>query len=514
MGSIFIKNKFASWLLAMLRIVIGWHFLFEGMSKLVNTTWTAKAYLEGSRWIFGDLFRLMASGDTSMWIIDNANTFGLILIGLALILGLFTRFASWSGVALLALYYVAYPPFSDFSFGTPSEGNYLVVNKNLIELFALAFLAITGSGQFFGLDLLRKKKKKIAAQGGEEMTDKPDVPESNGRRELLKGLAGVPVLAIFSGAFIKHLSEPATDTISGATIKVDYKGLEDLSGKLPQGKLGNLNVTKMIMGCNLIGGWSHARDLIYADTLFKAYNNDKKIIETYYLAEQAGINTNFMVTRYYPVFNKYKKVYNSNMQSICQAILPEKDFFSDIKVAVDSGATAVYIQGNVGDSFCMNGKFDELFKAIDHIKKQGLMAGMGAHSIETIKACEREGLPADFYVKTLHHDKYWSAHPEANREEYSVIGPYSDDHNKNHDNIWDLFPSKTIEYMKGVNKPWIAFKVLAAGAITPKDGFRYAFENGADFICVGMFDFQVIENVNTASEILKGIGSRERGWYS
>jgi hypothetical protein len=68
--------------------------------------------------------------------------------------------------------------------------------------------------------------------------------------------------------------------------------------------------------------------------------------------------------------------------------------------------------------------------------------------------------------------------------------------------------------MKNMNKPWIAFKVLAAGAIEPKDGFRFAFENGADFICVGMFDFQVIDDINIANEILGSLKSRERAWYS
>ena len=58
--------------------------------------------------------------------------------------------------------------------------------------------------------------------------------------------------------------------------------------------------------------------------------------------------------------------------------------------------------------------------------------------------------------------------------------------------MWDLFPSHTIEFMKSVNKPWIAYQGPGAGAIDPKDGFRYAFENGADFIAVGMFDFRIV----------------------
>jgi hypothetical protein len=456
----------------------------------------------------------MISGNTGMWIVDAANAYGLTLIGLALILGIFTRLASWGGVTLLLMYYLAYPPFGGYSYGAPSEGSYLLVNKNLIEIFALVMLALTESGQFFGLDMLRNRKKKVTQEPVEPVAE-PVPQEVNSRRELIKGLAGIPVLAVFSGAFMKNLAETGPDVISGATIKVDYKQVKDLKWKLPHGKLGDLTLSRMVMGCNLIGGWSHARDLIYSDKLFKAYNNERKIIETLYLAEQAGINTTFMVTQYYQTFNKYKNIYNSNMQSICQAMLPDKDFFSNINMAMESSPTAIYIQGGEGDRYCSTGKLDMIAKAIEYIKKQGFQAGMGAHSIESIKAVEREGIPVDFYVKTLHHDKYWSAHPEANRQEYTdVIGPVSPDHNKNHENMWDLFPSRTIEFMKTVNKPWFAFKVLAAGAIEPKDGFRFAFENGADFICVGMFDFQVIDNINTAGEILSSLNPRERKWFS
>jgi hypothetical protein len=53
----------------------------------------------------------------------------------------------------------------------------------------------------------------------------------------------------------------------------------------------------------------------------------------------------------------------------------------------------------------------------------------------------------------------------------------------------------------------MGFKVLAAGAIDPKDGFRWAFKNGADFICVGMFDFQIVDDVNTSIDILNELGT-------
>ena len=66
--------------------------------------------------------------------------------------------------------------------------------------------------------------------------------------------------------------------------------------------------------------------------------------------------------------------------------------------------------------------------------------------------------------------------------------------------------------MKNIDKPWMAFKVLAAGAIHPRDGFRYAFENGADFVHVGMFDFQIRADAIVAKDTLSGRLNRERPW--
>ena len=144
---------------------------------------------------------------------------------------------------------------------------------------------------------------------------------------------------------------------------------------------------------------------------------------------------------------------------------------------------------------------------------RAIAAGTAAHSIHLPKRCLEVGIEPDFFMKTLHHDRYWSAHPEENRDEWIVNVQSSQDHNQQHDNIWCVDAQETAAFFKTCKIPWIAYKIMAAGAIKPEDGFRYAFENGADFTCVGMFDFQVIDNANIVHDTLNAGLKREREWY-
>ena len=138
--------------ITLLRVFVGWHFLYEGISKLSSPSFTAAGYMKASRGPFAGFFKWMAGQPN---LLENANfvtEWGLTIVGLLLILGLFTRFASVAGIGFLVLFYFANPPFVGYFYSLPTEGSYLIVNKNLVELCALVVILVTGSGRFAGLD--------------------------------------------------------------------------------------------------------------------------------------------------------------------------------------------------------------------------------------------------------------------------------------------------------------------------------------------------------------------------
>jgi len=135
-----------------LRVLIGWHFLYEGLGKLTAESWSAAGYLKQARGPLADLFKWMASDPAVLDKVNFLNMWGLTAIGLGLILGCFTRFASAAGIVVILLFYLCNPPFVGYFYSIPTEGSYLVVNKNLVEAAALAVVFVTRSGLAAGLD--------------------------------------------------------------------------------------------------------------------------------------------------------------------------------------------------------------------------------------------------------------------------------------------------------------------------------------------------------------------------
>ena len=135
-----------------MRVLIGWHFLYEGLSKVTTEGWSAQGFLLQARGPFAELFRWMAADPERLANVNQSMMWGLTLIGLGLIFGCLTRLASLSGMLVLLLIYLCTPPFVGYFYSIPTEGSYLIVNKNLVELAALAVVLVTGSGRVAGLD--------------------------------------------------------------------------------------------------------------------------------------------------------------------------------------------------------------------------------------------------------------------------------------------------------------------------------------------------------------------------
>jgi len=156
--------------LVALRMLIGWHFFYEGLAKLSNPYWTSAGYLSESKWWFSDLFISLAASPGALGVVDFLNSWGVMAIGAGLLLGCLTRAATIAGIVALSLYYIAAPPFVGYTYAMPAEGAYLIVNKVLIELAALVVLLAYPTGKIVGLDRLIFWKRIAGGESREVLT--------------------------------------------------------------------------------------------------------------------------------------------------------------------------------------------------------------------------------------------------------------------------------------------------------------------------------------------------------
>jgi len=364
------KKETTVGILTILRIVIGWHFLYEGIVKLFNPNWSSASYLMESKWLFSGFFHWLISNSTTLGIVDFLNTWGLIVIGLCLFIGIFTRLAGIAGSLMLIMYYIASPPF--VSSNIPSTSHFFLINYNLIEALILVALSAFPKEYFWGVQRLwffyqsKRKEQKFPSSDNHEKLDSFDTS----RRELIKNLAVIP---LFGGVFFgmakkrgwisfeeKNLAAKS-DAVSGASMMSAKKiDIAELKGKVPAGKIKEVTISRIMAGGNLIAGFAHARDLIYVSSWLKTYFTDEKVIETLWLCEACGINTAVLRTdeNTIRILEKYWKR-GGKIQWLAQTY-PKGQDITNIKTEIDKVDNGAFVMGNIADQMILENRIDDL----------------------------------------------------------------------------------------------------------------------------------------------------------
>jgi hypothetical protein len=306
--------------------------------------------------------------------------------------------------------------------------------------------------------------------------------------------------AVFTGLTFDTLPLQARQAAGGP------ENSQPASGELPKGSIGKLQVSRLICGGNLFSGFAHAGELHYMDTVLRHYFTDDKIMETLQLSEESGINTTILrcdehIVR---VLNRYRKERGGKIQWIAQTYPQPGNLKENIQLAIDNGAVGAFCMGGHAEEvFVKPGKGELIGEVVAFIQQNGLVAGVGSHLLELPILSEQQKFNPDFYFKTFNSVGFAtdSSHPDSYAKTSFEGGPYSTDSTRD-----------IAAFMRAVPKPWIAFKVLGAGRVQPKEGFDLAFKNGADFINVGMYDFQVAEDATLVSGVVKRHEKRERAW--
>ena len=330
------------------------------------------------------------------------------------------------------------------------------------------------------------------------------------RRDMLLG--GAALLALGGAAgYTKYFRAADVVRETGPAVP-PFDPVRDLRGLThpleARGKIGNVELSRLILGGNMIGGWAHCRDMHFYDKLVKAYFTDERVFRNFRIAEACGVNTILTNPALMRVINRYWREEGGQIRFISDSGWAEGDILKGAQVSVENGASIVYSHGGVTDCWAVEDNWKGLRDYLDGARKLGVPVGIGCHRLETVKWCVAHDLIPDFWMKTVHRTDYPTAHlGEDIKKSTDGLGVCDN-------RFVDAGRAEVFAYMATRPEPWIAFKTLGAGIEHPRDAFPVVYKGGADFACVGMYDYQLVEDVNIANGVFaNGLPQRARPWH-
>jgi hypothetical protein len=245
----------------------------------------------------------------------------------------------------------------------------------------------------------------------------------------------------------------------------------------------------------------------FYDKLVKAYFTDERVFRNFRIAEACGVNTILTNPALMRVINRYWREEGGKIRFISDCGSPGGVIKGAI-ASVENGASMVYLHGGQADFAAVKKNWKLFREYLDESRKLGVPVGIGCHALKTVKFCVEHDCLPDFWMKTVHRVDYPTAHlGEDKRTPPTGLGSCDN-------RFVDTDRQEVFDYMATRPEPWIAFKVLGAGIEHPRDAFPVAWKGGADFICCGMYDYQVVEDVNVANSVFaNGLPERSRPWH-
>lgn len=440
------KTTFRDVALTLLRVVIGWHFLYEGCWKLMQEEgWSCVSYLSAAQGPIAPLFKWMASQG---WIVATGNwavQLGLVAIGLALISGILARVAALFGIALMAMFYCCQPPEPFATAMSGADGRFFILERNAIEALGLALVAVMPCWRGFLRTLL----------------------------------PGAVVLAAFGGCFWAHYKAGGfkkVEAVTSATVKVhEFVALAALKTPISEkAEIGGVKFSRLALGGDLIAGRSHARDLIWTDEFMRRYNSGVTLGRTVRYCLHCGIDSAFAEPKVLEKMNEEAKAVGGELKFFANCADA-----NDAALAVSGGAKGVYLRPETADAFAKKGDAEGLKTIFGVLKGTKLPVGIGAEDMATVKFCVANGVVPDFWVLAFHSLDYPAARMETRCN-----------------NIWCVDPEAAAAYMKTRPEPWVAIRVLAGGAIDPVKAYKFAKDHGAAAVAIDLLDYRIVETVN------------------
>ena len=318
------------------------------------------------------------------------------------------------------------------------------------------------------------------------------------RRSVLATVAGLPVAAALAQQ--GHSQAARGEGAAQPKVKPKPLTLADLQGYPPLAQIGKAKISRIIFGGNQIADYNHCTRYPYINQIISAYYTPEKIASALSMAEKCGVNTILTNPRFIPKLQAYWKNFGGKIQFISDC--GGADTLAMAQQSIDVGAVACYIHGATSDRLVSEGNFDLMSKVLELIRKNGLPAGIGAHQLETVKGAVSKGLHPDFWMKAFHPITWGGSN--------KLVQGYDEISCRNAAGEWN--GTEVLAFMKDLKEPWIAFKTMAVGVVPPADAFKYAFDNGADFVCVGMFEWQLVTDINAGLAAIKGATNRDRPW--